>query len=102
MRDTFCIPCSSFSCAHINGPTHYFRKHEVSILRSMLDPTTPTAKQIAEALHIKQGTLKVYISRMQDKLGWRSGSMRLLTLWVVAHAAELGAPLPTPESFRVL
>jgi DNA-binding NarL/FixJ family response regulator len=102
MRETFCIPCSSMACAHINGTPSYFTKREISMLRSLLDPMTPTNKQIAHTLGIKEGTLKVYFVRLHKKLGWRSGSMRLLTLWVVAHAAELGAPLPTPESFQSL
>jgi DNA-binding NarL/FixJ family response regulator len=102
MSETFCIPCSSMACAHINRTPSHFTAREISMLRSLLDPMTPSGKQIAHNLGITEGTLKVYFVRMHKKLGWRGGSTRMLTLWVVAHAAELGVPLPTPDSFRTL
>jgi hypothetical protein len=56
-------------------------------------------KEMAFHLGITLGTIKVYMSRIYNKLGWPGGTLRQLTLWCIAHREQLGIALPTAEQF---
>lgn len=103
MKDHFCLPCSSTVCAHVHAQRNCrLTPRELSVVRSLLDPALPGIKHISEALGITEGTLGIYLRHIYDKLRWvgKLRSMRLLTLWAVAHAEELGITLPSAEMFE--
>jgi len=71
-------------------PLPHFTPRELTILRAMLNQQYRTLKDMAYELGITPGTLKVYMSRIYDNLGWPGGgSSRLLVLWVMEHQHEL-------------
>ena len=65
-------------------PPH-FTPRDLSILAVMPNPLLHGAKQMAFVLGITEGSLKVYLTRIYDKLGWRYGTVRLLTIWAMTH-----------------
>ena len=95
----FCLTCRSGRCVHLEGTPAHFTRRELSILRLLTDPNLCTAKNMAYVLGVTEPTLKVYMSRMYDKLRWKERSLRKLSLWVILHAEELGAPWPTAAQF---
>lgn len=95
----FCLSCRSSDCPHLSRHPSHLSARELQFLRLLTDPHHSGLKHIAYALGMKEGTLKVYVTRLYDKLRWKDRSLRLLTLWVVLHAEELGATLPTAAQF---
>lgn len=82
----FCIACMSRVCDHFAAPPPSLTPRQVSLIRLMAGG--PSNKELAEKLDLDEGTIKVYISRIFDRLGLSS---RLeLALWSIKHAAELG------------
>lgn len=77
-------------------PTH--RRHGLSerqldIVRLM--PAGPSNKDIAAALHIAEGSVKVYMSRIFDVLGVDSRFQ--VALWAMRNAAALDPVTPIVE-----
>jgi hypothetical protein len=54
---------------------------------------------MAHSLGITCGTFKVYMTRIQVKLGWVGASQRVLALWAIAHREHLGIELPNAAQF---
>jgi DNA-binding NarL/FixJ family response regulator len=65
-------------------PPH-FTPRDLSILAVMPNPLLHSAKQMALALGITEGTLKVDCRKIYEKLGWPHGTLRLLTIWAMTH-----------------
>ncbi len=99
-RSVFCVACLSKCCLHIqqNHDT-MLTPREMSILCILVRPEHSGGKQIAHALGITEGTLRVYMGNVYRKLGWAGGSARKLVLWSIAHREQLGIELPTREQF---
>lgn len=76
----------------------YFAPRELSVIRAFCVPDQKGSKEIAADLGLSYSTIKVYISRIYQKLGWFGGTQRMLVLWALAHRDELGINLPTARS----
>ncbi len=74
----------------------HLNPREKQIICAMCVQDLNTGKHMAFALHIPEGSFKIYVSRLYRKLGWASGSgsHRMLALWGIAHRAELAIALP--------
>ncbi len=71
---------------------------EVRICRAICVPDGRIPKQMATDFGLTHESMKVYLHRIYEKLGWSgAGSMRMLVLWSLAHRAELGIDLPGVE-----
>lgn len=81
----------------VNGIPIDLTPREQDLIAALFRTDIDGSAQIAEALHISVGTVKVYLSRLYDKLGFPSGSQRLVVLWVMQNAPEL---VPTNIAVR--
>lgn len=73
---------------------------DLSIIQAVLDPQLDCAEALSRHLHLTPASVKVYLSRMYKRMGfYGGGSIRVLTLWAVVHAEELGLALPTADQF---
>lgn len=96
----FCLQCGSNCCEHLQkSRATLLTPRELSILRGLIDPKIILMKDLAYSLHLSHATLKVYISRIYRKIGWTGGTLRLLTLWVLARRESLGVEIPTLDQF---
>lgn len=69
-------------------PPH-FTARDLSILAALPNPLLHAGKQMAFALGLTEGSLKVYLRRIYMKLGWHYGTVRLLTIWAMTHEHAL-------------
>lgn len=96
-----CLKCFAEDCEHTSGRPGNLTPRQYTILEASLDPRYWTAEDMASGLGLTKGTMKVYLSRLYDRLGWEGrGSTRQLALWAVAHASQLELTLPTPQDFE--
>ncbi len=72
---------------------------EVVVMRAICDPKYDGLNRMAYGLFVSEGSLKVYLSNLYQKLGWVKGSTRRLALFALAHREELGINMPTPEQY---
>lgn len=103
-KSVFCLECMSGSCHHMRAAKmRRLTLRDIQVLAALLDPSIDGYKQIGRRLGISEGTMKVYASHINEKIGayrWNAGgSQRLLMLWAIAHREQLGLDLPTPEQF---
>lgn len=78
----------------------HLTRREASILRALLDPQLDCVEAISRSLGLSPGSVKVYLGRIYKRMGlYSGGSIRVLTLWAVVHAEELGLALPTADQF---
>ena len=96
----FCLTCGSNCCLHLQqNRSMMLTPREISIVRALLNPQITVMKEMAFGLGITANTLKLYMCKIYQKLGWPGGSVRMLTLWAIAHYEQLGVSLPTQEQF---
>jgi len=71
------------------------------LLRLLCDPRVCGQKQIAHAMGVTTGTVKLYVQQIFRRLGLApgQGSTRWLVLWAVAHRDELKIQLPAKGDF---
>jgi DNA-binding NarL/FixJ family response regulator len=63
----------------------HFSRRELQILDAAPNPQFETLKQVAAELGVTEGTCKVYLARLYQKLGIPGGTFRLLTIWAMTH-----------------
>ncbi len=93
----YCLECRRFGCDHFIKAGK-LTKRELDLLQTLIDPNGWSNKQIAFAMGISEGTIKVYMSKVFKKLGWHgTGSARKLIVWTFMNAEKLGIKLPKSE-----
>ena len=97
----YCLVCGSNCCMHVQvGRKTMLSPRELSVVRAVADPQYDGHKAIAYGLHLTEGTLKVYLCNIYQKLGWSGkGSARLLLLWAWANREGLEIATPTKDQF---
>jgi len=68
----------------------YFSRGQLAMLRASTDPRLTCAKQMAHASGFSYAYARTCLEGIYKRMEWRSPSIRLLTMWSMAHAAELG------------
>ena len=97
----FCLQCGASACLHLQESHRtLLTPREIAIIRALCNPAAGNHKQIAFDLGLTYGTLKLYLSHVYRKLGWRFGACDRLVLFAMAHREQLGIPLPTAEQFQ--
>ncbi len=72
----------------------------MSILEALINPDLASGKEMAFHLGITIGTLKVYLNRLHDKLPWCRHCTRLMAVWVMHEAANLGITVPNMQVWK--
>ena len=90
-----CLACMTRTCEHVMPTaTPHFSRREIQIVRLM--SCGLSNKELATAVGLNEGTVKVYLHNINRKLGLTSRWE--LMLWAHNHAALLAEPAASPEA----
>ncbi len=97
----YCLDCGGNSCTHVQRSRRRILTHrQLTVLHQLLDGRGLSNKEIAYNLGITEGSVKVYLKHITDKLRWVHCSSGRLRLWAMIHAESLGLTVPTIKDFE--